>query len=232
MRRRPPYNRDMTNPPAPPRSGALPVVAVLTVALAAGLGLWLSQRVFAPSPSPATATAAAVTGTLLYPEPRPIPPFALDAGDGATFDNARLLGRWNLVFIGFTHCPDVCPTALQQLAQAIAPWKELEPAKRPQVWFVSVDPERDEITKAAEYARYFSPDIIAATGPHERLQPFTRNLGMVYMQVPVEGGDYTVDHSSSVAVIDPQGRLAGVIRAPLDPGTISADLRALMQATP
>jgi protein SCO1 len=219
----------MTDSPAPPRSGALPVVAVLTVALAAGLGLWASQRVFAPAPIPA---AAALAGTLLYPQPRPIPPFALDASDASTFDNARIKGRWNLVFIGFTHCPDVCPTTLQVLAQAVAPWKDLDPAQRPQVWFVSVDPERDSVEKATEYARFFSPAILAATAPHERLQPFTRNLGMVYMQTPVEGGDYTVDHSSSVAIINPAGELVGVMRPPLQPGTISADLRELMKAAP
>lgn len=213
--------------PTPRRSGKLPVAAVLTAALAAGLGLWLSQRSFAPAPAPA---ATALAGTLQYPQPRPIPPFSLDASDATTFDNARLAGRWNLVFIGFTHCPDVCPTTLQVLAQAVAPWKELAAEQRPPVWFVSVDPERDSVEKATEYARFFSPDILAATAPHDRLQTFTRNLGMVYMQTPMEGGDYTVDHSSSVAVINPAGELVGVMRPPLQPGTISADLRELMQA--
>lgn len=219
----------MTDSPAPPRSGALPVVAVLVVALAAGLGLWASQRVFAPAPTPGFTELA---GTLVYPEARPVPPFVLDASDASSFDNTRLMGRWNLVFIGFTHCPDVCPTTLQLLAQAVAPWKDAADGARPQVWFVSVDPERDTVEKATEYARFFAPEILAATAPHDRLQPFTRNLGMVYMQTPVEGGDYTVDHSSSVAVINPQGELVGVMRPPLQAATITADLRELMKAAP
>ncbi|MCK7594669.1 SCO family protein [Pseudomarimonas salicorniae] len=209
-------------------SAKLSFLAILAAALAAGLGLWLSQRTLAPDA--ATPRIEGLQGTLVYPQPRPVPAFALDGPDGAKVGSEQLAGRWNIVFVGFTHCPDICPTTLSTLGQATKPFADRAPAERPQVLFVSVDPERDSPETAAEYARFFGNDFLAATADHERLLPFTRSLGMVYMQTPVEGGDYTVDHSSSLAVIDPEGRLVAVMRPPLDPQKIAADLALLMQA--
>ena len=209
-------------------SARLTVLAILAAALAAGVGLWLSQRVFAPAGE--SPRIEGLQGTLVYPQPRPIPPFSLDGPEGSRIGPDTLAGRWNLVFVGFTHCPDICPTTLSLLGQAVKPFESALPAEQPQVLFVSVDPERDTPEIAAEYARFFGPDFLAGTADHERLLPFTRSLGMVYMQSPLEGGDYTVDHSSSLAVINPQGQLVAVMRPPLDPQKIAADLRLLMQA--
>jgi protein SCO1/2 len=210
-------------------SARLTALAILATALAAGLGLWLSQRLFAPSA--AEPPVPGLQGTLVYPQPRPLPAFSLDGPKGSQIGPEQLAGRWNLVFVGFTHCPDICPTTLGQLAQALATFAELAPAERPQALFVSVDPERDSPERAAEYAHFFDPGFLVGTAEHARLQPFTRSLGMVYMQIPLDGGDYTVDHSSSLAVIDPKGRLVALMRPPLAPQRIAADLRRLMQAS-
>ena len=209
------------NAPSAPRSAKLPVVAVLLVALAAGLGLWAGQRWFAPRPAPVLAA------TSLYPQPRPLPAFSLDGGDGAPVDAATLQGRWTLVFLGFTHCPDVCPTTLAELGAAQKQLADLPEAQRPRLLFVSADPERDTPQATAQYARHFSPDALGATADHARLEPFARSLGMVYMKSELAGGDYTVDHSSRIALLDPQARLAGQIAPPLDVAKIAADLRAL-----
>lgn len=206
----------------------LPVLAILAAALAAGVGLWASQHVFAP-PGQAPRVQG-LEGTLVYPQAREVPAFSLDGPNGERIGPDRLAGRWNLVFVGFTHCPDICPTTLSLLAEALGEFPDDTPAQRPQVLFVSVDPDRDSPEKAAEYAHFFSPEILAGTAEHARLEPFTRSLGMVYMKAPVEGGDYTVDHSSSLAVINPEGRLVAVMRPPLAPARIAADLRRLMQA--
>lgn len=209
-------------------SARLTALAILATALAAGLGLWLSQRLWLPSG--AAPPLQGLQGTLVYPQPRPIPAFSLDGPAGTVIGPEQLAGRWNLVFVGFTHCPDICPTTLSQLAQAIATFADVPIAERPQALFVSVDPERDSPDRAAEYAHFFDPAFLVGTAEHARLQPFTRSLGMVYMQSPLEGGDYTIDHSSSLAVIDPQGRLVALMRPPLEPQRIAADLRRLMQA--
>lgn len=218
----------MNRPTHSAGSARLTALAILAASLAAALGLWLSQRMFMPAAG--SAPPSGLEGTLAYPQPRPVPSFSLDGPEGSSIGPERLAGRWNLVFLGFTHCPDICPATLALVGQAVKPFAGEAPARQPQVLFVSVDPERDTADLAADYARHFDPQFLAATADHDRLQPFTRSLGMVYMQRPLEGGGYTVDHSSSLAVIDPEGRLVAVMRPPLDPQKIAGDLRRLMQA--
>jgi protein SCO1 len=207
----------MTTPA--PRSASLPIYLVLAVATALGLGLMAGQRWFAAP------TAPTLQNGLAYPQPRPLPAFTLDGADGQPVDADTLRGRWTLLFIGFTHCPDVCPTTLAQLAAAE---RQLTRPERARILFVSVDPERDSAARTAEYARHFSPTALAATADHARLQAFTRPLGMVYMQSPLGDDGYTVDHSASVAVIDPSLRLVAQLRPPLDAALVAADLELLM----
>lgn len=196
---------------------------ILVVAAAAGLGLWLGQRAFAPP----AATAPELRSALRYPQPRPVPPFELTRTDGAPLDNRALLGRWTLAFFGFTHCPDVCPTALAVFRQLDALAKA-DPAAPPlALWFVSVDPARDTPQVLGDYARYFSPAIVAATGDAAALAALTPALGIVYAQSPLPGGGYTVDHSTQLVVFDPQGRLAAIVRPPHDAAAILADLRTM-----
>jgi protein SCO1/2 len=211
----------MTDAPAP-RSRSLPITAILIVALAAGLGLWAGQRWFA---APSTSAIALQSG-VLFPQPRTLPPFALD-GDPGRIDAASLQGRWTLVFLGFTHCPDVCPTTLAQLAAAEKQWADLPEERRPRILFVSADPERDTAKITTDYARYFSPTALGATADGARLEPFVRSLGMVYMKSDLGNGEYSIDHSPTIALLDPQARFAGFIRPPLDPVKIAADLRRL-----
>jgi protein SCO1/2 len=213
----------MTEAPVP-RSKGLPLAGILVAALAAGLGLWAGQRWFAPPAAPAVALQSGV----LFPQPRSLPPFALD-GEAGTLDAAALQGRWTLVFLGFTHCPDVCPTTLAQLAAAEKQWADLPDAKRPRILFVSADPERDTPKITTDYARYFSPTALGATADAARLDPFVRSLGMVYMKADLGNGEYSIDHSPTIALLDPQARFAGFIRPPLDPAKISADLRRLAE---
>jgi protein SCO1/2 len=210
---------------------------ILLAALAAGLGLWAAQVAFAPGGAPAPAAMPAVDparlkAVRLFPAPRAIAPFALQQSDGSPLEPAELAGRWTVVFLGFTHCPDVCPTTLTDLSRAQKAWDNLPEARRPQVLFVSVDPERDSPEKTGEYAAYFHPATLAATAPEPALGQFATSLGMVYMKVPLEGGDYTMDHSNALVVLDPQGRQVGLIRPPLVPDDIAADLAMLAEVAP
>lgn len=185
------------------------MLIVLIAALAAGLGLWAAQRQFLP-PAPALRIVK------LLPQPRAIAPFALEQSNGTALTPDELRGRWTLVFIGFTHCPDVCPTTLAELGQAEKRWDQALPeARRPRILFVSVDPERDSPARTGEYARFFSPTALAATGAIPALEAFARSLLLVFAKAPLPGGgagDYSVDHSAQVALIDPDGRFAGFIR--------------------
>lgn len=208
-----------------PRSAGLPLTAILVVALAAGLGLWAGQHWFDNAGS--RPLQENLSNTVLYPEPRVLPEFSLDGADGQSVDAAALRGRWSLVFLGFTHCPDICPTTLAQLAQAERLLTDLPQQQRPRIVFVSADPERDTPDKTAEYARHFSPDALGATADHARLEPFVRSLHMVYAKADLGGGEYSVDHTAYIAVLDDEARHVGMIRPPLDPKAIAADLRQL-----
>lgn len=203
---------------------------VLLVAVAAGLGLLASQRWFAPQP----AGTPALQAVRLFPQPRTLPAFSLAQSDGTRLVPGELAGHWTLVFLGFTHCPDICPTTLAQLSVAQKAWEPLPEGARPRVLFVSVDPDRDTPDRIGQYAHGFHPDTLAATGDIPSLEAFAKSLSLVFMKVPAADGtpadQYSVDHSAALAVLDAQGRMAGVVQPPFDPNAIAADLAALTPA--
>ncbi len=200
---------------------------ILIVAVAMGLGLWAAERFHGPG----AASGAGLEAVRLFPQPRPLPDFALRQADGTQLAPGELKGHWTLVFLGFTHCPDVCPTTLAQLAQAQKQWETLPAPTRPRVLFVSVDPERDSADRIGEYAHGFHRDTLAATADVPALEAFAASLSMVFAKVPAPAGappdQYSVDHSATIAVLDPQARMAGVISPPFEPAQIAQDLLAL-----
>jgi protein SCO1/2 len=212
---------------------------ILLAALAAGLGLWAAQLVFRPASTAQTAQAAPpveqarLAAVRLFSSVRPLPGYALEQSDGTPLTPDELQGHWTVVFLGFTHCPDICPTTLSELAQAQKQWAAIDEARRPRVLFVSVDPERDTAARTGEYAAYFHPDTLAATAPEPALNDFATSLGLVYLKVATGADDdYTMDHSSALVVLDPQGRQAGLIRPPFVPADIAADLALLAREAP
>jgi len=201
---------------------------VLALALVAGLGLVTAQKVFVNAPP--TPQAASI---MFYSAPRDLPAFSLTQADGSTLDAATLQGHWTLIFIGFTSCPDVCPLTLHNLAQAQKQWETLPEASRPRVLFVSIDPQRDVPERLSAYTQAFHRDTLAATTTDElALEQFTTALGLVFMQVPGKGfatnrDDYSMDHSATIAVLNPQAQLAGVMRPPFDASLIAEDFLRL-----
>jgi protein SCO1/2 len=204
---------------------------ILVAALAVASGLWGVQHWMLRNEH----ARPQLQAVKLFDQARALPSFSLQQSDGTPLIPGELKGHWTLVFLGFTHCPDVCPTTLAQLAQAQRQWAALPDAIRPRVLFVSVDPDRDTPDAIGEYAHGFHRDTLAATADVPALEAFARSLSMVFMKVPAPEGSppeqYSVDHSASLAVLDPQGRMAGVILPPLDPKAISSDLIALTKAT-
>ncbi|HZP64819.1 MAG TPA: SCO family protein [Rudaea sp.] len=209
----------MNTSSAPSRT--LPVSAILLAAVAAAVGLWLGSRMFGAPAQPKLENA------VLYPAPRTIPPFHLVQANGQALDNASWHGRWNVVYFGYTSCPDVCPTTLATFKQA---WKDLGArglADRVRFDFVSVDPGRDTPELLAKYVAYFSPDFVAATGTDEELTPLTRALGLVYARSTDADGKIEVDHSGSAVIVDPDGRLVGMFRPPFAAHAVADDLATL-----
>jgi len=204
-------------------SGRVTATALILIAsLAAAVGLWWGARVLAPQAQPTLQAA------VMYPAPRPLPAFQLTRADNTPLTLADWKGHWTVAFFGYTHCPDVCPTTLATFKQV---WKQLDPAVATRVRFdfISVDPARDTPEQLSRYVAYFNPAFIAATGSDDALAPLTQALGLVYSRAKSDGSDYTVDHSASAVIIDPQGRQAGLFRPPFDASKITADLITLAQ---
>jgi protein SCO1/2 len=206
----------------------------LLIAIAAILGVLAANKLLGPSRAGQAQWPATQSVTLL-PTPRTLPAFSLRQSDGTQLTQGELRGHWTLVFLGFTYCPDVCPTTLAQLAQAQKQWASLSDTLRPRVLFVSIDPERDTPAKVGEYTHAFHPDTLAATADIPALEQFAKSLSLVFGKAPGEHfkenpQDYSMDHSAQIVVLDPQGRMAGIIQPPFQPGLVGSDLLKLTKA--
>ena len=205
-------------------------MAVLVASLSAigGFSLWKLTQARSQ-----THNLASATSLLVLPEPRLVSDFTLIDHHSQPFTLADLRGEWSLIFFGFTNCPDVCPGTLFELQKFNANMQQSLPAAtdRPQILFISVDPERDTPAKLGQYLSYFDPGFIGITGDHAQLLPFTRQLGIAYR---IEAHDpdtpqYDVAHSASILLTDPQGRLYGVFPSPHDAEKMSSDLLVIIE---
>jgi protein SCO1/2 len=164
-------------------------------------------------------------GTWL-PQPRALASFQLTDAAGAPFTNARLAGRPTLLFFGFTHCPDVCPTTLAALAQLV----KARPLPQMQVVFVSIDPDRDSAELLQAYLAAFDPRFIGVRGPSAALAPLLRSLSAIAVRQDLPGGDYTMDHSATLYLLDTHARLVAVFSPPFSVAALSADLQRVGSA--
>jgi protein SCO1/2 len=186
---------------------------ILVVAAAALAGFWLAHRLDRSLP-------VLTSGTWL-PRPRDPGEFSLLDQNSAQFTAARLKGAPSLVYFGYTHCPDVCPVTLLQLAQVVK--TGVVPNLR--VIFISVDPARDTPTQLAQYVHAFDPDFIGLTGSAAMLQTLAQRFGVAFQRVDLPGGDYSMDHSSTIFLMDARGHNVAVFNAPYDVKSLTQDLR-------
>ena len=199
------------------------IVIIAVLSAAAGMAVWgLLQNPRHPADQ-----------TLIeLPEPWQIPAFVLTDQDGRAFGPNDLRGKWSLLFFGFTHCPDVCPTTLYDLHQVKTRLEEQHGVSGDayQVVFVSIDPERDTPEKLRDYVAYFDPSFRAATGAHDQLQPLTRKLAIAYRIEDHETGAaaYDVDHSVSILLASPEGSIHGIFPAPHDVDKMASILGQLI----
>lgn len=158
-----------------------------------------------------TPEQAAKLGFIRFETPRPIQLSELVLANGEPIKADYFLGNWNLLYFGFTACPDICPTTLALLNQA----SEQYQGEQPSIHLVSVDPEQDTPKQLARYLAGFNPAFNGLTGSHEAITRFATQVNVAFGKIPgAEPGTYTVDHTGSIVVIDPQGRYAGFIKAP------------------
>lgn len=190
---------------------------VVFTAFLAGLGLCLGVILLltgrgSPGGGTGVMQAAAIGG-----------PFRLTDQNGAAFSDQDLKGKTFLVFFGFTHCPEVCPTTLFELSEIM---RDLgRDADRTAALFISVDPERDTPEALKDYLASFDPHVRGLTGDPEALAAVAKAYRVYYKKVPLEGGDYTMDHTAIVYLMDKDGRFVSPFNMRRTAEAAAADLR-------
>ena len=153
-------------------------------------------------------------------------PFALVDGDGRTVTQAAFAGEPTLVFFGYTHCPDVCPTTLDSISQTL---KAMGPDKPAKALFITLDPARDTPAVMKDYLSSFDPRIVGLTGTQEAVDRVAHEYRVYARKVPAGGGDYSVDHTGVVYLMDKRGDFVESFNPDLDrPAEAAATLSKYM----
>ena len=200
------------NPP-----GRFVLFAVLLAGLVIlGVGAFLALSLHeTPRGAAGTLLASAIGG-----------PFRLVDQNGKTVTDGDLKGKWSLVYFGYTHCPDACPTALNDIAIALDELGPQRSAVRPV--FITVDPERDTAEVLKAYVTSFDAPIMALTGTPEEIAQAAKEYRVYYAKHPEAGGDYSMDHSSVIYVMDPEGRFTASFTHENTPEDIAERLKKLL----
>jgi len=165
-------------------------------------------------------------GAIVLNQPRIFSDFELIDHRGEVFNIARMQDVWTMVFFGFTNCPDICPTTLATLNDTYSKMKDSE-KERLQIVMISLDPERDTVETLAQYVPYFNEEFIGVTGNKHLIRRLTAELNVAYNKVPLEGEDYTMDHSTQMVLINPKGHYHGFFKAPHMETTLRSTWRSI-----
>ena len=173
-------------------------------------------------------SAPAEIKPLLWPEPRAIPDFSMREQNGKSFSAEDFKGRWSLLFFGYLQCPDVCPMTLQAMKTLRALMRESGQASEiPRMVFASVDPANDTPERMAAYLAFFDDSLIGLSGTADQLEALAGPLGIAYAENRDAGGVRSMDHSTSIIVIDAQGRAVAALPSPHQPAVMLRQLNAL-----
>lgn len=209
------------------------LIMVIAAVAALAAGYWLStvsQQSKEDELREAREKYSPIQGSVLSP-PRKIAFPALYKDDGSTLSKSDFQGHWSLIFFGYMSCPDICPVTMGVTARAKQLASE-EGRGFPDVYFISVDPERDKVESLADYVQYFDKEFVGITGEAKLIKALTLQMSVVYMKMKQEGGDsenYLVDHSSALLLLNPEAELVAFMNPPHDPKTILKDFRTVRE---
>jgi len=192
------------------RTAARPLVIV--AAFAGSLVIGLLVMLWAMGGARSIATPAAIGG-----------PFQLTDQSGQTVTDKEMHGRPTLIFFGFTHCPDVCPTSLFEISEVLRAMGQ--DADRVNAFFISVDPERDTTEAMKDYLSSFDPHLKGLTGPPEDLAKVISEYRVYAKKVPLKDGDYTMDHTALVYLMDREGKFVAPFNLKRTPDEAASDLK-------
>jgi protein SCO1 len=201
-------------PGLPPR--LLLVAALLAAFIILGSGAFLALELHDSGKGVAgTVLGSAIGG-----------PFSLVDQDGKTVTNTALEGKWLLVYFGYTHCPDACPTALNNIALAMQDLGAKRAEVRPV--FITIDPARDTSQVMKDYVTAFDAPILALTGTAAEVAQAAKNYRVYYAKHPEAGGEYSMDHTSLIYVMDPKGRFTASFTGEDPPEQMAERLKKLL----
>jgi len=185
---------------------------IVTAIIAMVGGLWLAN-----TNQPNELTPPVIQGAI-YPTAKTVHPFVLKNHQGETFTENNFKTHWSLIFVGYTQCPDICPTTLSLMAEVHNKMtrQNIQP---PNIVFLSIDPERDTVELMKQYVEYFNPSFTGLTGNKDQIDNLSKNLNAVYRKAPGLNGkitkdDYLMDHSSALMLVNPDGNLQSILTAP------------------
>ena len=192
------------------RTAARPLVIV--AAFVGSLVIGLMVMLWALGGTRSIATPAAIGG-----------PFQLTDQTGQTVTDKEMQGRPTLIFFGFTHCPDVCPTSLFEISEVLRAMGQ--DADRVNAYFISVDPERDTADAMKDYLSSFDPHLKGLTGPPQDLAKVISEYRVYAKKVPLKDGDYTMDHTALVYLMDREGKFVAPFNLKRTPDEAATDLK-------
>lgn len=178
--------------------------------------------------APVKLTPPGELAAVIEPRPQPLEGFELRGQGGETIDPAWLQGHWTFLFFGYTHCPDVCPTTLAILRATVTRLEQESPEylNRVRTLFVSVDPKRDTPEGLRRFLGYFHPSFVGATGERTQIDTLARQAGAIYaFEGDTSGDDYIVNHSATIVVVDPEGRMYARLNPPHAPAQMAETFR-------
>jgi protein SCO1/2 len=199
----------------------LPIGCCLAIFAGLALGLYTDRT--------QRSTKLEISG-FAFPEPEPLADVELIGQNNETITVEDFRDNWTFVYVGYTYCPDACPISLSTMNQTQALIDESD-GQTPQMMLVSVDPERDTPERLAEYVAYFNPDFKGATGTPENLQNFADQTRAIY-SLPDDrsSGEYLVDHSSSIVLINPDAAVHAIFTPPQSAEKLAEDFTAIVAA--
>jgi protein SCO1/2 len=199
-----------------PRLLVVAAIAVTAAILLGGLFLIFTRGDRVPTEQADTAIEVPIGG-----------PFTLVNGKGETVTEQNFLGKYLLVFFGFTYCADICPTTLDEMGRAL---EVLGPsAAQVTPIFISVDPDRDTPEVVGDYVAFYDTRIVGLTGTQEQVEAVRKAYKIYAEKRELEGGGYAVDHSGLIIVMGPDGKFRGLIEQNATAASMAARVTEIMK---
>lgn len=203
------------------------LLIVVVFLVVGGVGAFTARQVLVVDET-AEMPAPEINGFVLQ-QPRGLAEFALLDGHSQPFGRTDFEGNWSFLYFGFTYCPDICPTALVEMAKL----KDLLAVSRPdfaaEYYLVSVDPQRDTPERIQEYVTYFDDSFKGLTGDLSEIGKLAQTASVIHVIEPsADGASYEVGHSSTLTLLDPQGNIRAIFKEPLRAASLAADLEKVL----